>query len=253
VDELLALIGQHWRLVLIYPGGLTTLGLLLLLIRLDRGARREPLQLSALAAAAIWLLTISLLPLPQAGWTYDLDLATLLLAIELPFWLHTLHTARRFPLATPPSEALLAPPLNVYPLLALACAALAQAAGSLVVHEINRSSGLLHWIGLGAWSLALPPLLQLGPWRIGSAGALLQLRRLAHLGLLLAAALPAHAATPITSAAVGFAALGLPLAALDRWWRADGARWIGWQPWLAGGLLLLLAWISGQQLAGRVG
>lgn len=245
MDELLALVGQHWQRVLVYPGGLTALGALLLATRGGHGLRGRSPQPQSIACATIWLLLLTLLPLPRAGWPYDLDLVTLLLAIELPFWLVSLRDRR--------SVALLAPPLNVYPLLAIGCALLGQAAGSLVVHEINRSSGLLHWLGLAAWSLALPPLLHLGPWRIGTAGALLALRRLAHLGLLLAAALPAHDSTPVASAAMGFAALSLPLVALDRWWRADAERWTGWQPWLVAALLLLLAWTSAQQLAARLG
>lgn len=248
MDELLALIGQSWQRVLIYPGGLTALGALLL-TRGGRSLRAGPPQPQAVVSATLWLLAITLLPLPQAGWPYDLDLVTLLLVIELPFWLSSLHERRG---AAVPA-ALLAPPLNVYPLLALACALLGQAAGSLVVHEINRSGGVLHWAGLGAWALALPPLLHLGPWRLRDDRPLLALRRLAHLGLLLAAALPAHDNTSVVSAALGFVALGLPLLALDRWWRGDAERWIGWQPLLVAALLLLLAWTSGQQLAARLG
>lgn len=249
MDELLALIGQGWQRVLIYPGGLTALGGLLLLTRGGRGLRGRPPQAQAIASSAVWLLLIALLPLPQAGWPYDLDLVTLLLAIELPFWLVSLRDGR----SGAATAALLAPLLNVYPLLALACALLGQAAGSLVVHEINRSGGMLHWVGLTAWSLALPPLLHLGPWRISYRSPLLALRRLAHLGLLLAAALPAHDSTPVINAALGFATLGLALLVLDRWWHADGERWIGWQPWLVAALLLLLAWTSAQHLAARLG
>lgn len=255
MDELLALIGQHWRLVLIYPGGLTALGALLMLLRLDRTPLRGTVSSTDVGtwlAATTWLLLIALLPLPQTGWPYDLDVVTLLLAIELPFWLSARPQIKRTDAELGAMVALLAPPLNVYPLLALACVALGQAAGSLVVHEINRSAGLLHWIGLVAWSLALPPLLHLGPWRNSSISALWSLRRLAHLGLLLSVALPAHDNTSIASAALGFAAIALPLAALDRWWRGAAQGWITWQPWLVAALMLLLAWTSGQRLAGRL-
>lgn len=245
MDELLALIGQNWRLVLVYPGGLSALGATCIMIALSsqRGGARSALNVGDVMIAAVWLLVITLLPLPQAGWSYDLDLPLLLLAIEVPY-LFRLH-------ANAATERV-ATLLNVYPLLALAIAVLGQDAGTLVLHDINRAGGWLHWAGIGAWASALPPLLGIGPWH-ADTDPLPALRRVAHGAALLAAAIPAHETTWRLSVALGFAALALSLAALDRWWRADEQHWIAWQPWLCAALALLLAILSAQRLAGRLG
>lgn len=249
MDELLALIGRQWSLLVLYPGGVTAFGALFLVQVLGTGTWHIRTKIAAMDVliAAVWLLLIALLPLPQTGWPYPLDLGALLLAVELLYWFRTLRAPGAPPMLP------LATLLNVYPLLVLALAALGQAAGSFVLLEINRSRGPLHWIGLGAWAATLPPLLHLGPWRFDSPIPLLTaLRRLAHLGLLLAAALPANDATPIGATAIGFGALFVPLLALDRWWRGDPERWITWQPWLVAVLLGLIAWFSSQQLITRL-
>lgn len=246
MDELLALLGQHWRLVLLYPGGLSALGALIAVFALSpaRTLHMPRQTASALMSATIWLLIITLLPLPRASWPYALDLALLLLALEAPFWL-LLHKN--------PTSGRMAALLNVYPLLALSVAALGQSAGSLVLHDINRSTGLLHWVGIAAWAIALPPLLGMGPWRDAAVDPLAALRRTAHIALLLAAALPAHEPTWRLSALIGFVAILLPLAALDRWWSGDPLRWERRQPWLCVGLALLIAWLSGQLFSTRLG
>lgn len=251
MDELLALIGQNWRLLLIYPGGLTALVTLLATNWImPRGARLTGLHIGSargVLIAALWLTVIALLPLPQTGWPYDLDLAVLLLLIELPYWLYLLRA--------PAGERMsrIVALLNVYPLLALALAALGQAAGTLVVQDINRSTGWLHWLGIGAWAITLPPLLGLGPWRNTIQRSLLTaLRQIAHLGLLLAATLPAHDSTPIWTALVGYLCLLIPLWTLDRWWRGSAQRWTIWQPWIALGLLLILLGFSGQSYLTRL-
>ncbi len=247
MDELLALIGQHWRLTLIYPGGLTALGALALTYLLSaapRRQRRTPIAPADVAAATAWLLAITLLPLPQAGWPYNLDLVAFLLLIELPqLW----RLTRRGDSAT------LIALLNVYPLLALAIAALGQSAGTLVLRDINRDAGPLHWIGLSAWAIALPPLLALGPWRESSHDLLASLRRMTHTALLVAAALPAHDSTPIYAAGIAFVCAVLPLAALDRWWHGDPQRLSAWQPWLVAALLLAIGILSGQRFLARLG
>lgn len=247
MDELLALIGQHWRLTLIYPGGLAALGALALTYLLGAPplrARRTPLDPADVAAATAWLLAFTLLPLPQAGWPYNLDLVAFLLLIELPaLW----RLTRRGDSAT--VIAL----LNVYPLLALAIAALGQSAGTLVLRDINRDAGPLHWIGLSGWAIALPPLLALGPWRAPAHDLLAALRRATHIGLIVAAALPAHDSTPIHTAGLAFLCAALPLAALDRWWRGDPQRLSAWQPWLVAALLLAIGFFSGQRFLARLG
>lgn len=250
MDELIALVGRSWRLLLLYPGGLTALGCVLvvrLLFEQPRALRRGGLpQLGVeIVIAATWLLAIALLPLPQTDWSYPLDLLILLLLLEMPYWLYLLRSLNR--------ATQIAALLNVYPLLALSIAALGQGAGSLVALEINRSTGLLHWIGIAGWASTLPPLLGLGPWRDhDQSGTLSALRRVGHMGLLLAVALPANDQTPVIAALLGFACIVLPLAALNCWWRGNAAWWIGWQPWLVAALVLLVAWTSGQTLLLRL-
>ena len=253
MDELIALLGQHWRLLLLYPGGLTalaavTLARVLLESPWQIGRGRERWSGREIVIAAIWLLVIVLLPLPQTNWPYALDLIGCLLLIEIPHWTHTLSSRSHNEDAI---VAQLAPLLNVYPLLALSIAALGQGAGSLVVQEVNRSGGLLHWAGIVGWASVLPPLLSLGPWR-DQAGTLPALRRIAHLSLLLAAALPAHNETPLYHSLIGFVAALLALAALNHWWRGNPERWIGWQPWLVAGFAVLVAVTSGQALLMRL-
>jgi hypothetical protein len=250
VDELLALLGQNWRLLLVYPGGLTAFAALVVITFLDPETRSlsalRPRLAVEIVIAAAWLLLIALLPPPQTGWPYALDLLTLALLIELPYWWYTLRRA-------PNRISGLAAALNVYPLLALAIATLGQGAGSLVVREINRSTGWLHWLGVAAWAIALPPLLAIGPWRGQQPTLLDQGRRVAHTALLLALALPANDGTPIWTAAIGVACIALPLATLNRWWHGDGQRSIAWQPWLVGALALVLAVLSMRELGGRLG
>jgi hypothetical protein len=255
VDELIALLGQHWRLLLLYPGGLTAFGgLVLTRLLLEspsylwRGS--ECWSASDIMSAAIWLLMIALLPLPQTSWPYAIDLIVCLLLIEIPHWLRILFPRNR---AITAIVAQAVPLLNVYPLLALSIAALGQGAGSLVLQEINRSSGSLHWAGIVGWASVLPPLLGLGPWRDRwEAGTLPALRRIAHMGLLLAAALPAHNETPLLHAMIGFACVLLSLAALNSWWRGSAERWTGWQPWLVAVFAVFVAWTSGQALVLRL-
>lgn len=245
MDELLALLGQHWRLVALYPGGLTILAAVAAAALLG-GMRIERRPAGAeVAVGAVWLALVSLLPLPGAGWPYDIDLVTALLALEIPYLL----------LAGSGSETdadRTASLLAVYPLLALAAAALGQAAGSWVLHDINRSGGILHWAGLVAWSSALPPLLGLGPWRARRPDVFGTLRRAAHLLLLLSAALPANDGSWRLGSVAGYLALLLPLAALDRRWRADPWRALLWQPWLCLAMLALIAVLSLQRYVERL-
>lgn len=253
MDELIALVGRSWRLLLLYPGGLTALGCVVvvrLLFERPRDLRCGALPRlgGEIVTAAAWLLAIALLPLPQTDWSYPLDLLILLLLLELPHWIDMLSAPDRAA-----SDTRIAALLNVYPLLALSIAALGQGAGSLVALEINRSGGLLHWAGIAGWASTLPPLLGLGPWANQQhPGTLPALRRVGHIGLLLAATLPANDDTPLVAALIGFACIVVPLAVLNRWWRGSGEWWIDWQPWLVAAFTLLIAWTSGQNLLLRL-
>lgn len=245
MDELLALIGQHWRAVLLAPGGLQALCAWLIVWR--SGSANMPLpafDIGVLATATSWLLAITLLPLPGAAWPYDLDLPALLLLIELPYLARIIHRGAQHRVITL---------LNTYPLLMLALAALGQSAGTLVLHDINRDQGTLHWIGLVGWALSLPPLLGIGPWQNSSSDALDALRRVALLGLLVAAMLPAHDNTPWWQGAAALLGAWLPLALLDRRWRGDEQQLTAWQPWLCAALLATLATVSLLRLAARLG
>jgi hypothetical protein len=251
VDELLALLGQNWRLLLLYPGGLTALVTTMIVGLLFHGKRWWHAATFSSATsgivAASWLTLITLLPLPQTGWPYGLDVLSLILLLELPYV--ALVSRRGGESAIRRIGAV----LNCYPLLALAAAALGQGTGSLVVREINRSTGMLHWIGIIAWSLTLPPLLGIGPWRSDEQSfPPYALRQTAHIALLLALALPAHDATPMASSFIGLLAIALPLAAIQRWWHGRPEHWIRWQPWLVVGVALFIAALSGQQLVGRL-
>lgn len=253
MDELIALVGRSWRLLLLYPGGLTALGCVVVVRVLfeNRPALRRgalPRLGGEIVIATAWLLAIALLPLPQTGWSYPLDLLILLLLLELPHWIGLLRSVDQVT-----GAKRIAPLLNVYPLLALSIAALGQGAGSLVALEVNRSGGLLHWAGVAGWASTLPPLLGLGPWQSqDQRGTLIALRRVGHSGLLLAAALPAHNHTPIVAALLGFVCIAVPLAVLNRWWRGNGEWWIDWQPWLVAVFTLLIAWTSSQTLLLRL-
>ncbi len=246
MDELLALLGQHWRLLALYPGGLTLLAAVAAATVLGGITIEQRLDGVEVMVAAAWLALGALLPLPGAGWPYDIDLVAVLLALEIPYVLLLFRSGSQ---GAAERTATL---LSVYPLLVLAAAALGQAAGSWVLHDINRSAGALHWAGLAAWSLVLPPLLGLGPWRAGPVNLLGTLRRALHLFLLIAAAIPADDSSWRLGTLAGFVALLLPLALLDRRWRGDPWRLLHWQPWLCLLLLALTAVLSLQRLFERL-
>lgn len=250
MDELLALLGQNWRALLLYPGGLTIFGATAIIGFMVHG--RDWWQFSHFSSAdmaivATWLIVVALLPLPQTGWPYNLDVLTVLLLIEL------LYASRVIRRREETAVTIIADLLNSYPLLVLAVAALGQGSGSLVIREINRSTGALHWLGIVAWSITLPPLLSVGPWRTAEQPHVLHmLRQVVHMALLLALALPAHDASPRIHTFVGFFAIALPLAAIHRWWDGKRSHWIRWQLWIVVFVALLIAALSGQQLLGRL-
>lgn|GEM_PF-6031635 len=250
MDELLALVGRNWRLLLLYPGGLTTLGALLAVVFASRTRPTfsifQRISVHDLPVCAMWLLVCALLPLPQTSWPYSLDLAALLLLIEASFWLRMLSSA------TLNDAPMLGAILSMYPLLLLAVVIIGTATGSLVLREIAANTDWLRWVGVGVWALALPPLLALGPWRSTNMSAWHPLRQVTHMGLLLAAALPTNDTTSRLASLAGFCVMLLALAALDHWWQGDADRWLRWQPWLVMVLALLVAALSTQGLIARL-
>ena len=260
MDELLALLGRGWQPLLVYPGVFT--GLLLTLLvgavwRPDttrtRGLPRwRAWESGTVQQAGSALLLLALLPLPRVSWPYTLDAIGALLLLEVPLWLQLRRLLRSADSGVyEPAACTAASLLNVYPLLLLAVAALAQSASSLLLPALKTGQPQLRWAGLVVWGTALPPLLALGPWRMcGLDTWPSQLRRVGHTGLLLSVALPpgdrwGHAATA-TGALIAFGSLTL----LHYTWRGSPEWWERWQPAIALLLLLLLLrWNVGAWLA----
>jgi hypothetical protein len=130
MQEFLGALGLAWPRLLLYPGGLSALGLVWLLTRLSPRPR--------LPARSLWpgpgdfsavppLLAISLMPLPYAvPFPYGLDLIVALALLNGPLWLLRSHHP---------------PPTTHHPtiLFVLAGLAMAQGAGGW------RLDGLLGW------------------------------------------------------------------------------------------------------------
>ncbi len=260
MDELLALLGRGWQALLLYPGILTGIVLTMSMgsvwARRETGTSSRPHRPAWTAGdvlpAGCMLLVLALLPLPRISWPYSIDVIGALLLLEAPFWLHLRRLVQRSdPLDRPRAAGAAAALLNVYVILLLAVAMLAQASGSLLLPALKEGQTPLRWAGLAAWASAMPPLLSLGPWHIHALDNWLSnLRRVGHIGLLLALALPpgerwGHAATAL-GALVAFGSLTL----LHFIWRGEPDRWERAQPALALVLLLVLlysnagAWLA---------
>lgn len=215
-SELLALLGQAWSRLLLYPGGLAAVGLMWLLAR---SAGREPkwsahhtdtegTEVSgakkyairsvslclrgysdgflALSALALPWLGLALLPLPFApALGRKLDLPAALALLEWPL---LLRVARELRAPDPATQAVgwrrLAAWLNGLPTLVLASLALAQAAGTFDIAPLARAPAAeqplalhaLHWLGALALALALPALLGYGPFAAAPPAPAPQLR-----------------------------------------------------------------------------
>ncbi|MCG8353856.1 MAG: hypothetical protein MI924_39330 [Chloroflexales bacterium] len=192
MGELFGTLGLAWPRLLIYPGGLSALGLAWLLDwALASSKRRQgeandtgvpTLQTTQafdarsfviLSAVVTPLLVISLLPLPYAvDFPYSLDLPVTLALLEWPQCLLLWMTWR----AEPPNAAIRQRALlEGYALLLLAALALALATGSLRLNDLPRVwpqeaslFDIAPFLGLAGslgWSIALLPLLELGPFR----------------------------------------------------------------------------------------
>lgn len=226
-NELLALLGRAWPRLLIYPGGLAAFLLIWLIERTqnrktakpqnrrteDRGSRIEDRPAAIfhprssvagwLEASAIVLpwLGLALLPLPHAaGMGRQIDMVAALALLEWPLLLAIAIEVCDCVAARARVARRLAATLNSYPPLILATLLLASAYGSFDTTTLGRPpdastparAAWLHWLGAGAWLLALPPALGIGAFatsppqqpalRLG-----LQLRRL---GLVALATLP---------------------------------------------------------------
>jgi len=257
IAELLALLGRAWARLLLYPGGLAAFAALWaagLLVRRSaggEGAGERPASAGGVARwqgvlglAAPWL-ALALLPLPYAAaFGRPVDMVVIVALLECPRLLVAARDLRAEELAARGVRRLAAA-LNGYPPLLGAALVLAQSVGSLELGAIaagpDEAAPQLAWalylIGAAALLLALPPLLELGPFAVGGPGAplpggdLLAIGlRLRSLGFVLLAALPL---------------LGLLPAASE-----DGSPAI-WLVPLPPLLVAALAWAFGRLTAGR--
>ncbi len=262
MDELLAIVGGSWQPLLVYPGILTGLVATGLMYALWHARARNRSRLlahfawdpSAALYAASAFLFLALLPFPRSYWAYPVDLVGALLLLELPHWLRL----RRLLWAPEPqvrrgaaceAGAL----LNVYLLLALATAALGQASGSLLLPDLKTGIQKLRWAGLVTWAIAIPPLVALGPWYVPETdGWLPSLRRVAHIALLVALALPVGDRWGYGATAIGAAAGFGSLTILHFVWDGRPEPWERLQPLIAVALLGLLLFANAQAWLARL-
>ena len=249
MDELLALVGGSWQPLLLYPGilgGLLLSGLMHLTWSGRRamgdGGLRPWVEPGAVMSAACSLLLLALLPLPRSYWAYPVDIIGALALLEAPHWLRLsrrMRSADASILDGAVAEA--ASLLNIYLLLALALAAMGQASGSLLLTDLKSGRQPLWWAGIIAWAIAQPPLIGLGPWHPRPGGDWpASLRRVAHVALLTALALPPgdQLGYMVTATGLGIAFGSLTL--LDFIWRGRPEAWERLQPAVA---LMLLGFL----------
>lgn len=184
VTELLALLGNFWWRLILFPGGLAAFGLIWLLAAAARRARAGavvppepflPPHLATLALACPWL-ALAWLPVPPfepPG--RQADLVALLALFEVPRFL-LLAAALRHPNADIYAAGLRRTVLLLCaaPGLMLALLALAVPGGSLEADALVRLPDpaaeatwqALHWIGASGLILLLPALLEIGPFAV---------------------------------------------------------------------------------------
>lgn len=206
IAELLSFLGLAWSRLLIFPGGVCAL----IAVWLAEAFERRRAQTGFLSFPASWLaspitgsavvlpwLGVALLPLPGAtALSRPIDLVA---AIGLLEWSRLLAIAadlRRGDRARGVQR--LAAALNGYPPLILSLLVISLGAGTLEVAGLLRipeSAAPLQqtawfWIGAGALILALPPLIEVGPFALDAPDELRPGLRLRMLGFILVAALP---------------------------------------------------------------
>jgi hypothetical protein len=220
----------------------------------DDRPRRLHWDGGAVLASACALLVLALLPFPGSYWAYPIDLPGAIFLLEAPYWLRLAPRLRTPALQVRRSAAdEIGAMLNAYLLIALAVAAIGQAAGSLLVTEVKGGLPLLHWAGIAGWAIALPPLLAFGPWHQQDACEWpADLRRVGHIALLLALALPAGDRWGYGATAIGAVASFGSLTLLHRFWRGDPQPWERLQPFVALLLLGCLLYVSGQGWLARL-
>jgi hypothetical protein len=252
VNELLVLLGRAWSRLLIYPGGLAAFGLVWLISMLQSRIYPPPIPLPAMGEAKAELpsaatgrglplerpsegsllalssiilpwLALALLPLPLAvTLPRQIDIVVVLALLEWPNLLAIRQELRAGDMRR------LAAALNSYPPLILATLALAQAGNSLEIAALARIPGdsaamstrALHWLGVIALALALPPALGLGPF----VEEALSQSPISNLQSSISAAVARFFATGALWVGLRLRALGLVMLAALPWAGAEGNR-----------------------------
>ncbi|GIV99474.1 hypothetical protein [Roseiflexus sp.] len=233
--ELLSFLGLAWSRLLLFPGGVC----LIIAVWLAEAFAQRPTSqglrsfptawlsapLPASAVALPWL-GVALLPLPGAvALSRPIDLATVIALLEWPRLL-AISTDLQYGNRARGVQRLAAA-LNGYPPLILALVLLSLGTGTLEVAGLLRIpdgatplwQAVWFWLGAGALILALPPLIEIGPFALDAPDELRPGLRLRMLGIILIAALPGVALLTCDGA--------------DEWWRTalppltlGGALWI---------------------------
>lgn len=289
IAELLALLGRAWLRLALFPGGLAALAVIWIAgwaLTWERARRPAERQAGAaggathhrlargqgISAAAFPLLAVALLPLPYTRpLERPLDAVVLLTLLEWPRLLAVTSDLRGSAADTSRAVRRLAGALNGYPPAILALLLVGQGVGSLELGLL--AAGPLDGRPPFVWALflggalglvlALPPLVEAGPFAAGDGARYEQLLvlglRLRVLGYVLLAALPWFALLPPAredgAPALWLAPLPPLLLALLLWGfdRAFAGRralpWAHGYLWLS--LALLLGHAAGAALALR--
>ncbi|MCS6839593.1 MAG: hypothetical protein NZ699_09325 [Roseiflexus sp.] len=207
--ELLSFLGLAWSRLLVFPGGACVLIAVWLAEAFER-RRAQPALLffptswltSPLTASAVVLpwLGVALLPLPGAtALSRPVDLVAVVGLLEWPRLLAITADLQRGDRTRGVQR--LAAALNGYPPLVLSLLLMSLKTGTLEVAGLLRvpeiGAPLQHtawfWLGAGALILALPPLIEVGPFALDTLDELRPGLRLRTLGFILIAALPGMA------------------------------------------------------------
>lgn len=205
IAELLSLLGLAWSRLLIFPGGLFALGVVLAIewaMARSSDSMQKYNDIGILSASAVILpwLGLALLPLPLATpLARPIDLVALIGLLEWPRLLAIAAAFRSDDRARALSGVRrLGGALNSYPPIILAALVMTHATGTLEGVGLARLPATAapleyawFWVGALALTLALPPLLELGPFAGDADHGMIRLAlRLRALGMILLAALP---------------------------------------------------------------
>lgn len=206
IAELLSFLGLAWSRLLICPGGLCALIAVWLAEAFERRHKQTGLLFfptswlaSPITASAVVLpwLGVALLPLPgAAALSRPIDLVAVIGLLEWPRLLAITADLQRGDRARGVQR--LAAALNGYPPLILSLLVISLGTETLEVAGLLRipeSAAPLQqtawfWIGAGALILALPPLIEVGPFALDAPDELRPGLRVRMLGFILIAALP---------------------------------------------------------------